>query len=256
MEKNINYYFVNTGKKCIIKTMIYLHKKEKAPSVKCPYLPGREFIQEYFLAFGVDEEEFSSLLENGWRKFGFYFFRPSCEGCMECIPIRVLTGKITFTKSMKRVLRKNRNTAVSVEEIGFSGEDFSEERYEVFRKHSRIRFNTVVNRESFRDDFCISAVPSVFMEYRISGKLIGIGVVDISDDALSSVYFAFDPDYSSLSPGIFSTLIEIETAKQLGKRYYYPGYYIEGNSSMSYKGRFKPYESLDWSSFTWKESSG
>ena len=91
------------------------------------------------------------------------------------------------------------------------------------------------------------------MDYRLDERLIGSGVVDISSDALSSVYFAFDPDYSRSSPGIFSMLIEIETAKKLGRRYYYPGYYIEGNRSMSYKGKFKPHESLDWDTFEWSE---
>jgi arginine-tRNA-protein transferase len=230
--------------------MICIQKKNRAESVECPYLPGREFTQEYFLAIEVDETEFSALLEKGWRKFGYYFFRPVCRECRECIPIRILTKQFSHTKSMKRVFKKNVNLDVII-----GRGEFTEERYQIFKKHSEERFNTTINRESFKDDFCISAVPTVFMDYKYEGKLIGVGVVDISSDALSSVYFAFDPDYSYYSPGIFSMLIEIETAKKLDKKYYYPGYYIDGNSSMSYKGKFRPHEYLDWESLTWKEEA-
>ena len=230
--------------------MICLQRKNKAESVDCPYLQDRRFIQEFFLAIEVNENEFSQLLEKGWRKFGYYFFRPVCSECRECVPIRILTERFRYSKTMKKILRKNSDVEISI-----GKGDYTEERYQVFKKHSEIRFNTPLNRDSFKDDFCISAVPSVFMDYRCEGSLIGIGVVDISSNALSSVYFAFDPDYSARSPGIFSMLIEIETAKKLEKQYYYPGYYIEGNKSMSYKAQFKPHERLDWDTMEWLEYS-
>ncbi len=230
--------------------MICLQRKNRAAPVECPYLPGKEFIQEYFLALEVNENEFSTLLEKGWRKFGYYFFRPVCPECRECIPIRILTDRCRYTKSMNRVLRKNSGIKVLI-----SKSEFNEERYQVFKKHSEIRFNTGLSMQSFIDDFCVSAVPSVFMDYKDGDRLIGVGVVDISSNALSSVYFAFDPDYSKKSPGIFSMIVEIETAKNLGKKYYYPGYYISDSNSMSYKAKFKPYEALDWETFKWSEQS-
>ena len=231
--------------------MICLQRKNRAEPVECPYLPARKFIQEYFLSIEVSEDEFTDLLENGWRKFGYYFFRPVCSECRECVPIRILTEEYKYSKSMARILNRNSNVKISINKP-----DYTEERYQIFKKHSEIRFNTSLNRESFKDDFCISAVPSVFMDYRIEGVLTGTGVVDISSNGLSSVYFAFDPDYIAMSPGIFSMLIEIETAKKLGKKYYYPGYYIKDLKSMSYKAKFKPYERLDWEKMEWLEYSG
>ena len=149
---------------------------------------------------------------------------------------------------MSKIFRKNSDVEISINKT-----DYTEERYQIFKKHSEVRFSTSLNRESFKDDFCISAVPSVFMDYRIEGCLIGTGVVDISSNALSSVYFAFDPDYIAMSPGIFSMLIEIETAGKLGKKYYYPGYYIKDLKSMSYKAKFKPFERLNWNTMKWSE---
>ena len=48
------------------------------------------------------------------------------------------------------------------------------------------------------------------MKYYFKGKLIGIGVVDMMDDGLSSVYYFYDPKYKEYRLGVFSSIIEIE----------------------------------------------
>lgn len=80
------------------------------------------------------------------------------------------------------------------------------------------------------------------MEHRLyaQNRLVGIGILDLSGPALSSVYFYFDPDYNRYSPGVYSVLQEIEYAKTRGLDFYYPGYYIEKNASMNYKIKFRP----------------
>jgi arginine-tRNA-protein transferase len=37
--------------------------------------------------------EFEYLLAQGMRHFGDYFFRPRCQDCYRCIPIRVRTDQ-------------------------------------------------------------------------------------------------------------------------------------------------------------------
>ncbi len=225
-----------------------LENSGKALPVKCPYLPNKIFIQKYFFHNNLNKYELKYLLELGWRKFGFYFFKPECPDCIECTPVRVLTNNYSPTKSQKRVLRKNSETRICI-----MPNSFTEERYQIFKKHSEIRFNQKTKRKNFEDNFCKSAVPSFLMEYRIEGKLFGTGYIDSSSTGLSSVYFAFDPDYSHLSPGILSSIIEIHTAKMLNKKYYYLGYYIKNNKTMEYKSKFTPYEIYDWLEKRWKK---
>ena len=81
------------------------------------------------------------------------------------------------------------------------------------------------------------------MKYYYKEKLIGIGVVDIVPDGLSSVYFFYDPQYKEYRLGVFSSLIEIEYIKWLQLSFpefknYYMGFYIQNNHKMSYKGKF------------------
>jgi arginine-tRNA-protein transferase len=79
------------------------------------------------------------------------------------------------------------------------------------------------------------------MKYTYEGKVIGIGVVDIVDDGLSSVYFFYDPAFKEYRLGVFSSIIEIEYVRWMRLsfpefRYYYMGFYISNSEKMNYKG--------------------
>ena len=83
------------------------------------------------------------------------------------------------------------------------------------------------------------------MEYYLDDKLIGVGVVDEGVDSLSSNYFYYDTDYLDRRLGIFSILQEIKLAQNMGRKYYYLGFYIEENPKMSYKKYFRPNQILE-----------
>ena len=167
------------------------------------------------------------------------FFRPVCPGCRQCIPIRVRVEDFSPSSSQRRVLKKNRDTSVVFRELSYKRELF-----QIYEKHSRIKFNQDADEEEFLRNFFQPAVPSFQSEFYRDGQLIGFGILDQASSGLSSVYFSYDPDYSSCSPGTFSILAEIEESRRLGYPYYYSGYYISECVKMSYKGRFRPYELL------------
>ena len=80
--------------------------------VPCPYLPGKTLTQAFFFAGELDENELDLLLEAGWRRFGYLFFRPVCVNCRKCIPIRITVNDFLPSKSQRRLLRKNNNTSI------------------------------------------------------------------------------------------------------------------------------------------------
>ena len=55
------------------------------------------------------------------------------------------------------------------------------------------------------------------MQYWLNDKLFGVNVIDILPNCLSSVYFFYDPDYSVLNLGTYSSLREIELVRKLNK---------------------------------------
>lgn len=47
---------------------------------------------------------------------------------------------------------------------------------------------------------------SFHQQYILNGKIIAVGVIDILNDCVSSVYFFYDPDYQFLNMGTYSAL--------------------------------------------------
>uniref|UniRef100_A0A0A9W6C3 Arginyl-tRNA--protein transferase 1 n=1 Tax=Lygus hesperus TaxID=30085 RepID=A0A0A9W6C3_LYGHE len=97
---------------------------------------------------------------------------------------------------------------------------------------------------------------SFHQQYWLNGKLIAVGVIDILPKCVSSVYFYYDPDYSHLSPGTYSSLREIEMVRKFSRidpelQYYYMGYYIHSCPKMRYKSKFCPSYLLCPETYTW-----
>ncbi|EAL73101.1 hypothetical protein DDB_G0269024 [Dictyostelium discoideum AX4] len=94
--------------------------------------------------------------------------------------------------------------------------------------------------------------------YRLDGKLVGVGVIDILPECLSSVYFFYDPDFNFLSLGKYSALNEIEWVQKVSQsipqlKYYYMGYYIHSCQKMKYKANYQPSQLLCLETFKWVE---
>jgi len=218
-----------------------------AAPVECPYLPDRSFVQHYFFADELDESEYGVLLDSGWRRFGKFFFRPGCPGCFQCRPIRVDVHRLKPSASQRRVISRGKRIVMEVVDPAPS-----DEAWRVYRNHSKGQFGREESRSRFEKTFFDrTAVPSLQTEYRLDNHLIALGFLDVSDEGMSSVYFAFDPEWSGYSPGTLSVFRESELARTSGKRWYYLGYWVEGCRSMEYKARFKPHQLYDWDLQHW-----
>ncbi len=213
----------------------------------CPYLPDRQMRLAFFYANEVKKSELNALLSCGWRKFGIYYFRPKCENCCNCIPVRVPVASFSMSKSQRRIW--NRNSDI---EVNFEKEAPIDKLYEIYEEHSKKRFGTVADRSEFEFNFFIESCPSFFSLYYLDGMLVAAGFLDFSSNALSSVYFIYRPPLMNRGLGNFSILKEIEKTKDLGLHHYYLGYYVQGNSRMQYKTRFRPFEWYSWETGNWE----
>lgn len=87
--------------------------------------------------------------------------------------------------------------------------------------------------------------------YRLDGKLVAVGVLDLLPHAVSSVYLFYDPDYQEWDWGKISALHEIALTIEKAYEYYYMGYYIHSCTKMRYKGQYQPSHLLDPESLEW-----
>lgn len=84
-------------------------------------------------------------------------------------------------------------------------------------------------------------------QYRVDGRLVAVGVVDVLPKCLSSKYFFWEPSFAWASLGKLGALREIEWVKNASKtcaslRHYYLGYYIHECPKMRYKAEYRPSE--------------
>ncbi len=215
----------------------------------CPYLQGRVFTSENYLIDELSEQDIDLFLERGYRHFGRYFFRPVCTGCGRCLPIRIILDNYRLSRNARRLFRKNSSLDVSLN----SNPEAAGEYYRLYRNHKK-RFPKDLGEEEeksgdegysqFTESFFYNFSFSKTMEIRDGEKLVAVTHLDVGQESVSAIYCYYDTGYLSLSPGRFSIYRGIEMAKELGKKYYYLGYYIEDNPHMSYKGAYKPNEVL------------
>ena len=97
--------------------------------------------------------------------------------------------------------------------------------------------------ESYYTGFFITSMTHCFeIRYRIGEQLLGVAIVDGSENWMNAVYFFFDPDQSRRSPGTLNVLYLIDFCRNHGIDPLYLGYWIDDVRAMQYKAAFKPQE--------------
>lgn len=207
----------------------------------CPYLPHRQASYEIFWADSVPPEALGQWLSEGWRHFGTFFFRTACPGCQACWSLRVAANQLTPSESQRRLLKKNAEL-----EFRTVPTVYNPEYYELWAHHSQKRFQKFPTEVEFVESFFSPASPeaSFLTEYRHQGRLAGLGFADVTPQGLNSIYFVFHEDFSKRSLGIYSVLRECQLAAEWGLTWYYLGFWVQGNATMAYKGRFFPRQIL------------
>ena len=212
----------------------------------CPYIPdGRTARVEYLLPSDEEVRNFGQFLSKGYRRLDTIFYRNLCEGCSSCIPIRLSVRDFVLSKSQRRTLRENQDiTAVTLPLPMVTPEKVHlYERY-IKSKHGKRDESLAHDPEQVLRMMHYGFENTLEMDYFLDRKLIGVGIVDEGNDALSSNYFYYDTDFLERRPGIFSIIQEIILAQRLKKQYYYLGFYIEETAKMSYKKIFRPNQIL------------
>ncbi|KAK4132869.1 hypothetical protein BT67DRAFT_384033 [Trichocladium antarcticum] len=146
---------------------------------------------------------------------------------------------------------------------------FTEEKYGVFENYQRIVHReppNKISRHGFKRFLCDSPLiretlvgadgterklGSFHQCYRVDGKLVAVGVLDLLPDCVSAVYFLYHESIHWLNPGKLGAVREIALAREAGYRWWYPGYYVHNCAKMRYKIEYRPQYVLDPESLEW-----
>jgi leucyl-tRNA---protein transferase len=220
------------------------------PGGPCPYLPGRTERKVFARLTGTLAQPLNeALTHSGFRRSQSIAYRPACEGCSACVSVRIVAGEMDFTRSQKRIVRRNADLIRSEVAAEATREQFALLRTYLDSRHAgggmsdMGLFDYVAMVEE-------TPVSTHIVEYRRRGEdgepgaLVACALSDVLRDGLSMVYSFFHPGEDARSLGTYMILDHVRTARMRELQHVYLGYWVQGSEKMDYKARFRPMEAL------------
>ncbi len=219
----------------------------------CSYLPEQQTRSQVATpGFLITTPVYSDLVRRGFRRSGTFTYRPRCDTCRACVPVRIEVVPFAPSRAQRRVAKHHLGLEASLHAL-----KDSEEHFALYQRYQKVRHcddgMESDNHEQYRNFLLHSHIDSMLVEFRENGVLRMVSIIDILEDGLSSVYTFYDPEVAQASFGTYNILWQVELCRKLELDYLYLGYWIRESGKMAYKANFRPLQGLiqgEWQTLT------
>ncbi len=210
----------------------------------CSYLPNRVARSQVAAPNHlINPARYGELIKMGFRRSGLYTYRPACELCRSCIPVRLPVADFTGSRSQRRALARHADLIATQRSL-----IFREEHYALYQRYQSARHSgggmDEDSRSQYTNFLLQTNIDTCLIEFRAgaNGPVRMVSIIDLLPDGLSSVYTFYDPDLPGASLGTYGILWQIAQCGHLELPYLYLGYWIRHSQKMAYKAKFQPLE--------------